>query len=291
MTGAERVYIIGGTGNVGTAAVKNLLKDQVPVTVYARSSAKVQSLFGSDSNLAVVEGDLSDLKPFERSIAGHTRLFLLVANFADLTKTATTISTIAYGAGVKQIVHITSAGVNLPPRVSFIGDGHRQCEDALVAIPNRGAYVSLRPYKFISNMKTEVYDIKNGAITGIFDPDMPVEWISPNDIGLAAANILQEPVEKHGDIAYEMIGDVITNSQRAAVFSKVLGRKITYKRVTAQEQYNVLIAATGMPHVNVFDIMSLPTLHGIPTPALPVILGREPETVEQWLEKNKDFFL
>ncbi|KAI8144879.1 hypothetical protein BJV82DRAFT_667420 [Fennellomyces sp. T-0311] len=290
MTASERIYVVGGTGNVGTVVVKELLKKQVPVTLYARSPVKAQSLFGNDANLTIVEGDVNDLKPFEKSISGHTRLFLLVNDFGNYVNLYVGIAEKAYTAGVKQIVQISSISVHFPWRASFIGDLNRDSEKGIIAIPNRGAFVSLRPYRFASNITwLEFQGIKEyNVIMDVVKPEEPQEWISPNDIGAAAANILQDPIEKHGDAAYEVVGDIVSPKDRAVLLSKALGRTISYKQVTPQEQYEIFTTQAGLPHPLAYHLLYQPQLTDRATPGLSVLLGgRAPETLEQWIEANK----
>ncbi|KAI8149055.1 hypothetical protein BJV82DRAFT_505753 [Fennellomyces sp. T-0311] len=291
-TNSERVYFIGGTGNIGTVAVKKLLGNGVSVTVYARSSRKAQDLFGNDRNLTVVEGDINDMKPFDETIAGHTRLFLLVTDILNFTKLKVTIAQKAYAAGVKQIVDISAISAGFPWRSSLSSIIYRDAEEALLAINDRAAYVALRPFQFMTNQLTrEAHIIKTtDNIIDIVDPDEPQEWISPNDIGTVAANIFQDPVEKHGDAVYNMIGDVVSRKERAILLSKLLSRSITYKQVTPNEQFNNLISL-GFPYKHAHLLMGIPVFTGKVTPGLSILLGRPPQTLEQWLEENKAGFV
>ncbi|KAI8149936.1 hypothetical protein BJV82DRAFT_573156 [Fennellomyces sp. T-0311] len=294
VTAAEQIYVIGGTGNVGTAAIKELLRNKVQVTVYARSPAKAQNLFGNDPNLTVVEGDLDNLKPFEETITGHMRLFLLInTDFQNLAKYKTNIAQKAYASGVKQIVHISSISTTFPWRSSYIGEVHRQSEEGIVSIPNRGAYVTLRPARFMSNLLwLEINSIKfANAIIDTVDPGTEQHWISTNDIGLAAANILQEPIEKHSDGVYEMIGDVVSLTDRAELLTRVLGRKITYVRSTPEDSYKNMIEKAGLPHIMATDLLLDLPIPAKVSPVLSILLKRQPETLSQWLEANKSALL
>ena len=64
--------------------------------------------------------------------------------------------------------------------------------------------------------------------------------IYPFNIAQLSARILQDPIEKHGDVAYKLIGDIKTPLQRASILSDVLGLTITYKQVPAKELYHFL---------------------------------------------------
>ncbi|KAI8149934.1 hypothetical protein BJV82DRAFT_585256 [Fennellomyces sp. T-0311] len=294
-TTTERIYVIGGTGNVGTATVKELLKNKVLVTVYTRSPEKAKTVFGDDSNLTVVQGELADLKPFEDTIAGHTRLFLLLSpdNVFNFPKYKVAIAEKAYAAGVKQIVHNSSISTIFPWRSSVIGEANRRSEEGIVNIPNRGAYVAIRAARFfINHLTVEFNSIKfANAIVDTIDPDIEQAWTSTNDVGLVAANILQEPVEKHGDAVYELIGDVVNSADRAEILTKALGRKISYIKTTPEEKYKTLIEKAGLPHILAYEFLKENTAPVQVTPGFSILLKRKPETLAQWLEANKSLLL
>ncbi|KAI8145696.1 hypothetical protein BJV82DRAFT_510769 [Fennellomyces sp. T-0311] len=288
----ERIFIIGGTGNIGTSLVKTLLPSDVPLTLFARSPDKVQQLFSSDK-LTVVKGDYSEIETFKKSIVGHTRLFLLIndSSFSKLDRISVVIADAAYEAGVKQIVCISGLRVSAPWRISRMGETGRKAEEGVLAIPNRGRFVALRPGQFMSNQAMfDLHGIKSlNTILGTPDPDEPRGWISTNDIGVLAARILLDSIEKHGDAVYEMTGDVVTNKERAAIISHTLGREITYQQITDEQSYQFITQA-GFPHATAYDLLQQPDINPKVTPGLSVLLGRAPETLGQWFETNKAAF-
>ncbi|KAI8141575.1 hypothetical protein BJV82DRAFT_618304 [Fennellomyces sp. T-0311] len=288
MTLPERVYIIGGTGNIGTAAVKELLKHGVSVTVYARSPTKAQGLFGNNDKLTIVEGDLNDLKPFEGSIDGHTRLLLIVNDIPNIAKFKIAVAQRAYAAGVKQIVDISTILSGMSWRTSIVASNHRAAEEGIIAIPDRGAFVTLRPGRFMSNhLWQEIHTIKNmNTIMDSAQPDRIQHWISPNDIALVAANIFRDPVEKHADAVYDLIGELVTLEERAQILTNALGRTITYTKISVEQKYQGMIEH-GLPHYLAYEFLSDPPVPDKITPGLSILLGRQPETLVQWLEQNK----
>ena len=293
MTTTERVYIIGGTGNIGTATVRELLKKGMSVTVYARSPIKAQGLFGDNDKLAIVEGDLNDLKPFEESITGHTRLLLIVTDLSRIATLKISLAQKAYAAGVQQIVDLSSITSGDSWRTSTIGRAHRVAEEGILAIQDRGAFVALRPGMFMSNQfHQDTHSIKSmNTIVGIAEPTGVQSWISSNDIGLIASNIFQDPIEKHGDAVYNILGDLVTCEGRAQILSKILGRTITYTKVSQEQMYQSLTEQAGFPHLVAYDFLGLLSNPVTITPGLSILLGRQPETLAQYLEANKSLLL
>ncbi|ORZ03157.1 hypothetical protein BCR43DRAFT_482839 [Syncephalastrum racemosum] len=289
----ERIYVLGATGNIGIKAVQDLLRNNKQVTILVRDPTKAVSLFGENSKLAVVQGDYDDLSPFKNSIKGHDRLMLLVADLRRMCAIKTAFAEIAYAAGVKQIVDISSWTVAAPWRGNFIANAHRSAEENIVAIKNRGTFVALRPSRFMASMfYIDVHTIKKAnAIIGTGEGDVPEPWISTNDIGALAAIVLQDPIDMHGDMVYEMVGQMMTSIERAQLLTKVLGREIQYRKVSAQECYANLRYQTGFPHALAYTIANTSTRGDVKTKGLPILLGREPETMEVYLQANKDALL
>ena len=293
----EKIFIIGGTGNVGQALVRKLLTNpNVALTLYARSPAKVQELFGeqADGKFQVIQGDYADQKAFEQAIPGHTRLFLLlqVPDF-DYSNIARGFAEKAYNAGVNQIVINSGITASMPWRCTTYSAV--PFEKAVLDIPNRKAVVALRPANFMSNQLMPGGDADNVKKANmIFDtrePDQPNPWISPNDIAELAANVLQDPIEKHGDAVYELIGDPRTPTEYAEILSRVLGKTVTYQKITEEQFYEALTKQAGLPHLVAYLFIYFGQYTSKRTPGLSVLLGRQPETLEQWIEKNKSAFL
>jgi len=286
---SERVFIIGGTGNIGAKVVNDLLDNKIPVPLYARSPEKVASLFSSDL-VNVVQGDYSDLSPLKEGIKGHTRLFLLVGDFRDFVSTKKTIATYAYEAGVQQIVDISSFSVNMGWRTSVIGSHHYYGEKAIYDIPNRGYLVALRPGRFMSNHFGMTRPIADQGVYDSCDPNLPQGWISPNDIGAVAAVVLREDVNKHMDAVYNLTGDVVTSAERAAIFSRITGQDIKYIQISPVQKYHKTMESGHFPHL--FGIDFADNLDSNDdskvTPSIEILLGRKPETLEEYLTANKD---
>jgi uncharacterized protein YbjT (DUF2867 family) len=109
----EHIFIVGATGNVGSNIVRQLLEKKSRVTIYVRNPAKATDLFpGQESLLSIVQGDYSDLTPFNNAITkGFTRLLLLVqVDRLDMSmaELKSRMATAAYNSGVKQVVDISS---------------------------------------------------------------------------------------------------------------------------------------------------------------------------------------
>ncbi|KAI8368504.1 hypothetical protein BD560DRAFT_398897 [Blakeslea trispora] len=290
MSSSERIFIIGGTGNIGTKAVTDLLDNNIRVTLFARNPAKVKSLFTNKTKLIdIVQGDYQDLSPLKEGLKGHTRLFVVLGNTEQFAELKKIIADYAYAAGIQQFVDLSSDSVSHGYRSSLSASKHYYGERAIFDHPNRRGYVvMLRPGRFMSNTFWQDRVKKTGRLFDATPPSYSQDWTSTNDIGAIAAVILQEDVEKHKNAVYSLVGDVISNQERAAIFSRVLGQDIVYQEITPVQKYHGMIK-NGLPHEIAF-MLSGPLLCSETqqvTPAIEILLGRKPETFEQFLEANK----
>ncbi|KAG2217733.1 hypothetical protein INT45_001276 [Circinella minor] len=258
---------------------------ELQITIYARSREKVNnqsSLISANNDgvdkikkkVTIIQGDFENLIPFESGIIGHTLLFLLVA---DIPKQP----------GVKQIVDIEAKRISW--RSYSLIDRHLDAEKVIYAIPDRKYYVTLRPTNFMSNIFFLCYDGTIQSEDTLIDsagPEEKQEWISLYDIAQVAVNILQDPIDKHGDAAYDLVGDIKTLLERAAILSTTLGCTITYKQLLVQECYKYLIKNARMDHLEAHFFATYQGCSPI-TRALSLLLGRASETYEIWATKNK----
>lgn len=293
MSPIERVFIVGGTGNIGTKVVNDLLDNQIAITLFARDIKKVTTLFPNGGDLLnVLQGDLQDISAIKEGIKGHTRLLLLVNDFASFVTTKKTIATYAYDAGVKQVVDISSSSVNLGWRTSAIGAIHYSGEKAIFDIPNRGYFVALRPARFMSNMLRD-RPIANNGIYATAPIDFRQGYISTNDIGAVAAVVLREDVEKHADATYNLTGDIVTPHQQVEIIARLIGKEVPYHQISATEMYNNLMSTGWLTHPFALDLADHDGIENNLkiTPSIELLLGRKPETVEKYLTLNKDKIL
>jgi len=111
------------------------------------------------------------------------------------------------------------------------------------------------------------------------------------DISDCAVVILTESVEKHDRNVYEMGGETLSNEQRAAIFSKVLGKPIIYEQQSMEDFYKTFIRF-GMSHSLAYNLLSyyMGGLGETATPELAVIIHRPLRTLEEWVVQNAKAF-
>ncbi|UJR29702.1 hypothetical protein I4U23_017250 [Adineta vaga] len=300
----ESVFVIGASGNIGADVVRGLVKKGIQTTAYVRDEKKTKELFKDElktGHLTIAVGDYTTIDAYTKAIQGHTRLFLLVADF--LTKPTTliqnkyTFGRIAFEQGVRQIVDLSSVSVSLTGMVGIIGYAHTAAEEKLWALaddnPDQRSLVILRPGGFMSNhLWIDIHQIKHAnKIVSCGSSSSKATWIDTRDVADCAVAVLSESVEKHDRNVYELGADCLSNEQRAAVFSKVLGRSITYEQQSMEDFYKAL-TNHNMSHSFAYELTqySMGDICQTPTPQIAIIIGRPLRTLEEWLKENAKAF-
>ncbi|KAI8378429.1 hypothetical protein BD560DRAFT_348688 [Blakeslea trispora] len=286
----EKVFVLGGTGSVGTYAVNHLLSKNIPVTLYSRDAQKAKSKFNTSnaSLLNIIEGDYKDLNAFKKDIQGHSRLIMILAFDKQTNGLQPILAKHAYEAGVKQIVYISSNNVEYGFRSEYIANVHYEAEESIRAIPNRGYFVALRPGYFMSNVMTYTRPDPNGVLSLVYDGDETRGFISPRDIGEMAATVASEDPDKHEDSSYSLLGEVSTFNKLVQTLTEVTGKQFTYKQITPIEMYNQFIRF--VPHTLALTFAEGFRLSGNPTVSIviEILLGRKPQTLKEYFLENKE---
>ncbi len=86
-----------------------------------------------------------------------------------------------------------------------------------------------------------------------------------------------------------MAAEILSNEQRAAIFTKVLGRTITYEEQSLEDFYNMCVGF-GLPHSFAYNFLSPLSIANQITTQLSILINRPLHTLEEWLKENADKF-
>ncbi|KAI8136734.1 hypothetical protein BJV82DRAFT_638307 [Fennellomyces sp. T-0311] len=114
----EQVLVVGGTGAVAQATVKSLLRNGVHTTIFTHSPVNVQQLLLPNQEsynklLTIVQANYDDLTAFERALAGHSRVFLLLEEeeLANIAAIKAALVEKARAAGIQQVLDISAQSI------------------------------------------------------------------------------------------------------------------------------------------------------------------------------------
>lgn len=194
--------VLGASGHVGSAVVRTLLAQGLPVTAVTHDGATVAGWARQGVATAVV--DVGDSDALRRVFQTGSRAFLLNPP-ADVSKdtdaeeraTATAIVKALDGSGLEKVVVESTFGAQPGERVGDLTVLHEFEQRALnQAVPvtiQRGAY-------YFSNWDAQLAEAREGRLTTMFPPELKIPMVAPADLGQAAAARLIEPPRARQDL-------------------------------------------------------------------------------------------
>ncbi len=240
-----KILVVGGTGNVGSGVVIELLKRGAEVRALVRKQPAAGKL---PTGVEATIGDLLDPVSVEKAMHGVDRLFLLNAVVTDELTQALIAYGLAKRMGLKHVTYLSVFKVDefrdVPHFASKLA-----VENALreFGVP----YTILRPGYYIQN------DINlKGTLTGAGVYPMPIgtagiATADIRDIAEAAAISLTE--KGHEQQTYDIVGPtLITGPGNAALWSKLLGKEIKYTGHNFDQWEHGMRA--NMPSWSAFDL-------------------------------------
>jgi len=234
MVDAERsVLVSGATGRQGGAVVRHLLARGWKPRALSRNpdGAAAQELVRL--GVEVVQGDLEDPASLERAVRGVQGVFSVQDFWAVGAKREVAqgknLADAAAKAGVEHVVYSSVGGAE---RRSGIDHWESKWE---IERHIRGLGLPatmLRPVAFMENYYVAQVEIGilKGKLVDPVRPEKTYQTIASDDIGAFAALAFARPAEFIG-IELEIAGSELTNPQAAAVFSRVLGRPVKFRRL------------------------------------------------------------
>lgn len=220
------VLITGGTGSVGSQALKVLLAQKhLTVRALVRNPAKAQWI--SDLGGELVEGDLDDAAAVSLALRDVQTLALITPAGARASAQAAQVIALAQQAGVNKIVRLSAI------KASEDGptDNTRQHGVTDRAIRESGLhYVLLRPNYYMQNLLGSLGPIVGQGKLYAGMAEAGIALIDARDVGdaLAAAAL----TDRFDGSALELSGPKsIGHGAVAAAIGKALGRDVTYVAV------------------------------------------------------------
>ena len=198
--------IIGGTGRVGSATARALLRRGESVTVVTRNAGHAAELRNAGAKIAVA--DVRDVPALRAILRTGTTALLLNPPAAPFTDTdaveranAAAIVDAVTGSGLRKAVAVSTTGARRGERcgdltVLFEFEEKLKAQAFPVAI-NRGVY-------YMSNW-TEMLDTvrHRGKLPSFFPEDLVIPMVAPDDLGEVAAQRLMEPADHTDTICIE----------------------------------------------------------------------------------------
>lgn len=247
------VLVVGATGQVGGAVVRELSAARVPFRALVRSPEKADDLRGYDAEIAI--GDLEHPESLDDALRGISAAFLVTPSgprqpdlegaFADAAARAT------------ERPHVVKvAALGWEKGQTALSRWHREAVERLVSAGQ--PHTVLAPNYFMQNLLAGANSIGHGVLA---QPavDEPIGWVDARDIAAVAAHILQNPAPHEGR-SYVITGpEALTYQQVADHLAAARGRAVRYQPASDAEVRRWLLAA-GLPEYRVDALAELTEL-------------------------------
>ena len=231
------MILVTTAGKVGSEAVLLLRQRQVPVRVLVRTPDKATAL--AEAGAEIAAGDLDAPASIDAAMAGITTV-VLVSPGAPAQELAVIGSAARAGAG--HVIKVTSnASADSP-----IARRRWQAEIEAGLASSGLAHTLLRSNAYMQNVLALAPAIAKTSGFGSSAGKGRVGMIDARDVAAVAAEIAASPAA-HAGKTYWLTGpELISNSDVAAVLSKLLGRRITYRELSFEDDKEAMIRA-GVP--------------------------------------------
>jgi NAD(P)H dehydrogenase (quinone) len=238
--------VTGVTGKVGAAVARSLLSADQPVRAVVRDRSRGAPWAQLGCDIAVA--DLSDTEALTAAFAGTAGVFAMVPpvfdpapGFPEATGFINSLRAALGRAKPGGVVALSTVGADAlqPNLLNVLG----RMEDALGSLPMPVTF--LRAAWFMENAAWDTDSAKSGLIQSYLQPlDRAVPMVSTDDVGRAAAALLQERWE--GKRVVELEGPQrVSPNALAAALAKALGTPVR-AAVVPRDQWESIFRAQGM---------------------------------------------
>ena len=231
------MILVTTAGKVGSEAVRLLRERDVPVRVLVRDPAKVTAL--ADAAAEVAEGDLDVPASIDDAMAGVSTVVLVSpavpAQELNVVRSAAR-------AGVDHVVKATSKASADSPIARRRWQAEIEAGLAASGIP----HTLLRSNAYMQNVLAQAPAIAKTSSFGSAAGKGRSGLVDARDVAAVAAGIAAAPAGHVGKTYWLTGPALISNYDVAGVLSTLLGRTITYRELTFEENKDVMIRA-GVP--------------------------------------------
>jgi NAD(P)H dehydrogenase (quinone) len=238
--------VTGITGKVGAAVARSLLAADQPVRAVIRDRSKSGPWARLGCDIAIA--DLEDTGALTKAFEGTAGVFAMLPpvfdpapGFPESMRLIGSLNTALARAKPGKVVALSTVGADAP-RPNLLNVLGRM-EEALGSLPMPVTF--LRAAWFMENAVWDIASAKSGLIRSYLQPlDRAVPMISTEDVGRAAAELLQERWNGRRVVELESTRRVSPNAL-AAAFAEVLGTPVRVEAVP-RDQWESIFRAEGM---------------------------------------------
>jgi uncharacterized protein YbjT (DUF2867 family) len=288
MKGKIMILVTGASGTVGRAVLDEVRKSGEQFKAMYRTEGDARS---APAGVATVVADFREKQSLRRALVDVQTVYLVCSPIPELVELESNVIDACRESGVRYVVLNSALGAGDYPK-SFPG-WHRKVEDKLTA--SGLGYTIFRPNSFMQNILA--YSAPSIRAQSAFYAAMGTahtSFLDVRDIAVVVAKALASPSQHAGQV-YELNGpEAVTNAELAERISRVAARPVNYVDIPEAAQRKAM-QDSGMPEWQITALLELQQYYtggkgGEVTDVLPRLLGRSPETLNEFLEEFKASF-
>jgi uncharacterized protein YbjT (DUF2867 family) len=273
------VILVTTAGKVGSETARLLCERDVPVRVLVRDPAKAPARALAEAGAEIATGDLGVPASIDDAMSGVSGVVLVspAVPAQELNVVASAART-----GVAHVVKATSKA----PADSPIARRRWQAEIEAGLAASGIPHTLLRSNAYMQNVLALAPAIATTSSFGSSAGQGRSGLVDARDVAAVAAEIIASPAA-HAGKTYWLTGpELISNYDVAAVLSKLLGRTITYRELTFEQNKDAMIRA-GVPgqvaemNAQAFSLTAEGDAEWV-TQDVPSLLGRPARSFEQF---------
>jgi uncharacterized protein YbjT (DUF2867 family) len=273
------MILVTTAGKVGTETARLLREQGVPVRVLVRDPAKAMAQALAEAGAEVAAGDLDVPASIDDAMTGVSAV-VLVSPAVPAQELNVVASAARAGAG--HVVKATSKASPDSPIARRRGQAEIEAGLAASGIP----HTLLRSNAYMQNVLAVAPAIAATSCFGSSAGKGRSGMVDARDVAAVAAEIAASP-DAHAGKTYWLTGpELLSNYDVAAVLSRLLGRTITYRELTFEENKDTMVRA-GVPepvaemNAQAFSLTASGDAEW-GTDDIPSILGRPARSFEQF---------
>ncbi len=282
------ILVVGASGQVGGAAVAELVELGASVRALVRSSESGSELAERDVELAV--GDLGDIDSLATALRDVESVLLVSAVDPRQAELQGNLVAAARRSGVAHIVKLSgfATAVDSPVRS---GRWHAETEAAIV--DSGMAYTFLRPPYFLQNLLRFAPAVaEQGVLPSRTDPATTIAMVDSRDVAAVAARCLVD--SRHRGCVYDVTGpEALTYGDIAQRLAALLGRRVERVRVPEHVGRENLLQQGPEWHADLmleFDRAFAAGLGAKVTGVVQDVTGRPARDLDAFLREHRPHF-
>ena len=281
------VFVIGASGNIGSATVSALAAkyaDKVEIRAGVRNPDKAPESIKAPG-VTIVQAVMGEKEKLKEIFKGVDALFIVTPGVKERASLTTLTAEAAKEAGVKFLMVISGR----PSPNTFLGKQLQEVEDNVIKVGVPHCFICL-PFFMENNWGNRETIVGQSAFYASLSPDTPNIYVVVEDAGKATAAILAD-YTKHEGKSYDITSNCFTNAELAAAFTEALGKEVKYVQVSLDAIKQGMMSK-GVPEWQAEALLeqlkSIEDRGGLKgdLSVFESLIGEKPMSMKAWVTKN-----